>query len=222
MRTAICLVAMSAMVFGCRNKGGSGDDDTGTNSTEPAFGGGCTLVEETPLEIDATTPTGVGVDDWLYSLIRIHDAELTWADTTTTGAQFNITNPTNARWLDYEVQSGALVPDMVDECEDKLAVDAQVSIVTTDGQLNEMTATTLTGGNALGEAEFTVDLSDPEGSLIVADWSTESHDSLTATLNATWNENGILGTIQGIGETSYGDMVTASLFDIATFGATGF
>ena len=98
----------------------------------------------------------------------------------------------------------------------------KAAFTTADGRLNESMDVVLYTNHSIGDGAFTADLTTTEGTLEISDFATESFDTLTASLDATWNENGIMGSIDGFGETTDGSAVSMSRFDIASFGATGF
>lgn|GEM_PF-3122471 len=206
---------------GCRTDGK--DDDTAmSGGTEPAVGGGCELVEEIPLGMEDTTPNDRDVGNWVDYFVRSHSARLLWADGERTSIEVDLTNPTNIRWRDYEVSSDGAMATIEIACEDSLAVDVTAAITTGDGRLNESVDTVLYSSQAVGDGAFTVDVTTTDGTLEIADFATESFDTLTASFDATWNENGITGTIDGFGETTDGSAATMSRFDIASFQASGF
>jgi len=193
-----------------------------SGGTEPAVGGGCELVEELPLDLDGTAPDGSDIQNWVDYLVRSHSARVLWADGERTGIEVDLSNPTNIRWRDYEVSGDGTMATIEIACDDSLAVDVTAVITTGDGRLNESVETVLYSSRAVGDGAFTVDVTTTEGTLDIADFATESFDTLTASLDATWNENGITGTIEGFGETTDGIAATVSRFDIASFQASGF
>ena len=83
------------------------DDDTGmpgiADPNDYADGGSCEVVEETPLEMDSVTESGVSVASMVDTLEGEHAATLTWADGTTTGLLVTITDIANPRFQDLDL-----------------------------------------------------------------------------------------------------------------------
>ena len=96
------LMAVGLLGFGCGDD--KNDDDTGfSDAIGSGEGSGCEVVEETPLELDGTTPMGVSVADSVAVLEAEHTATLTWNDASTTALTVTITDVRNPRFEDYEV-----------------------------------------------------------------------------------------------------------------------
>jgi hypothetical protein len=218
MRRTKTAALMGLFITGCGDK----KDDTGTSDGGGNAGGGCELFEETPLELDATTPGGVNVTDMVNILTGTHEADLTWADDTTTVITATITDVTNARWQDYEVVAGPSGATIEIECGDFVAVDLQLSLVTADGQLDESMAHTARQTEGVVSPVLLVELTDTSGTFDAAAWSDGTYDDVWSTLSASWTENGIEGVIDGFGEATSGEIVSMSRFDVATFAAGGY
>jgi len=200
---------LGLMLVGCGDKGG---EETG-----------CVVMEETALALDGTTSSGHPVSDSVNILDGEHLAELTWNDESSTALTVSITDVSNPRFQDREVYWGPGPSPLIDlECNDQLVFDIQLSIVTEDGQLNETLSSTATQIEGETSPTIVVDLSTATGTFNVMDWTDEAFDTTSASLSAAWNENGIQGSIDGIGESSDGDLVMATRIDVATFGASGF
>ena len=199
------LTIAAVLTFGCR-----------IDSTE------CELIEEVALGLDGTAPDGRDIQNWVSYLVVSHSASLLWADGERTSLQVNLTDPTNVRWRDYEVSGDGDKATSEIACDDSLAVDVNAAITTADGRLNESVDVVLYTNHAIGDGAFTVDVTTTNGTLEISDFASESFDTLTASLDATWNENGIMGGIDGFDETTDGSDVSMSRFDIASFSATGF
>jgi hypothetical protein len=218
---------LGLILVGCGDDGGdtgmgskSGDTGMGSNSGEET---GCVVMEETALALDGTTPSGYPVIDSVNILDGEHLAELTWSDDSSTALTVSISDVSNARFQDMEVYWGSGPSPTIDlECNDQLVFDIQLSIVTEDGQLNETLSSTATQIEGETSPTIVVDLSTATGTFNVMDWTDETFDTTSASLSADWNENGIQGTIDGIGESTDGDLAMATRIDVATFGATGF
>lgn len=221
MNRTLALTIATALTVACRTDSTPGMD-SGSGATEPSVGGGCELVEEVPLELDGTAPDGRDIQNWVSYLVVSHSASLLWADGERTGLVVNLTDPTNVRWRDYEVSGDGGMATIEIACDDSLAVDVNAAFITEDGRLNESVDVVLYTNHGIGDGAFTADLTTTDGTLEISDFATESFDTLTASLDATWNENGIMGGIDGFGETTDGSAVSMSRFDIASFGATGF
>ena len=227
MRRKLFITGVSLLAVACghseNDKTNGGGSDTGTShgSTEPGDVGGCVLVEETPLEPDSTAPDGSNVTDMVNTMTGSHTANLTWADDTTTEIVIAVSGATNFRFLDYEVDASGPHGSIEIACDDVLAADASITVTTSDGQLSESQTTTLTQSSGAFTPVLMMDLTDGSGTFTASDWSEDTHDSTWADLTASWNENGINGTISGYGEDNYGDsdesIVTLMRFDIAEF-----
>ena len=217
-RTTLTIAAV--LTFGCRTDSTPGMD-SGSGATEPSVGGGCELVEEISLELDGTAPDGRDVQNWVSYLVVSHSASLLWADGERTGLVVNLTDPTNVRWRDYEVSGDGDMATIEIACEDSLAVDVNAAFTTADGRLDESVDVVLYTNSAIGDGAFTADLTTTDGTLEISDFATESFDTLTASLDASWIESGITGGIDGFGETTDGSAVSMSRFEIASFGPTG-
>ena len=204
------LTIAAVLTFGCR-----------TDATEPAVGGGCELVEEVALELDGTAPDGRDIRNWVDYFVRSHSAGLLWADGERPGLEVDLTDPTNVRWRDYEVSGDGDMATSEIACDDSLAVDVKAAITTGDGRLNESVDVVLYTNRAIGDGAFTADVTTTDGTLEISDFATETFDTLTGSFDATWNENGITGDIDGFGETTDGSVVSMSQFEIASFQATG-
>ena len=224
MKRHITLTPLFVLTMGCPSNGEKLDGDSGSaypyGSTEPGTVGGCTLVGETPLALDGTAPNGGSVTYMVTEIVGDHQANMTWADGTGTRIGFEISDPTNARFLDYEVVADASGATVEIACSDIVAVDASVLLTTNDGLLDESypTATFTSEG---GASTFTLDISSPDGTLDVGSWTSEPYDSLSATINASWIESGITGEAYGMAETSSSEVVTVMRFDIGRFGPEG-
>jgi hypothetical protein len=209
---------LGLILVGCGDDGG--DTGMGSNSGEET---GCVVMEETALALDGTTSSGYPVIDSVNILDGEHLAELTWSDDSSTALTVSISDVSNARFQDMEVYWGSGPSPTIDlECNDQLVFDIQLSIVTEDGQLNETLSSTATQIEGETSPTIVVDLSTATGTFNVMDWTDETFDTTSASLSADWNENGIQGTIDGIGESTDGDLDMATRIDVATFGATGF
>jgi len=228
MKRALTITFLGLMTTGCggdtaKDDSNGNGNDTGANggSSEPGMEGGCELVEETPLELDGTAPDGSNVTDMVNTMTGTHTATLTWIDETTTEIVFEISDANNARFLDYEVDADGPHGSIEIACDDLIAIDASVTVTTSDGQINTATTRTLTQSSGAYTPTLTLDLADDSGTFSASDWSEETHESTWADLSASWNENGINGTINGYGEDTYGDgdeaIVTMMRFDIAEF-----
>jgi len=216
------LVLVGLFGFGCGDA--KNEDDTGSNGADPSGEGfGCDVVEETPLELDGTTPTGASVQDAANILDGAHTATLTWNDDSTTGLTVTITEVSNPRFEDHEVVSSGSgpTPAIEIECNDQLVFDIQISIVTEDGQLNETMAHTATQIDGATSPTLLVDLATTTGTFNPTDWTEETFDEVSASLTAEWTETGIQGLIDGMGTTTDGQIAMASRIDIATFAAEG-
>jgi len=229
MRRALIITLLGLMTTGCGSDTDKDDNnDTGNNigSSEPGMTGGCELVEETPLALDGIAPDGSNVTDMVNTMTGAHAAPLTWADETTTQIVVEVSDASNARFLDYEVDPDGPHGSIEIACDDVLAVDASVTVTTSDGQINTSLSSTLTQSSGAYTPLLSIDLTDDAGTFSASDWSEEDHDSTWADLSASWNENGINGIIDGYGEDTYGDgdegIVTVMRFDIASFSAEGF
>ncbi len=215
----VLYTSLCVLLVGCSDK----NDDTGDSSLDADAGGsGCEVVEETPLALDGTSPTGIAVTNMVNILTGEHEAELTWADGTTTTITATITDVENARYQDYEVVTDGTGPAIEIACTDQLVVDLQLSIVTADGLLNESMAHTATHTESDTSPVVFVDLSETSGTFDAAAFSDDTYDNTWANMSASWNENGIQGDISGFGEVMTGDIAMVSLFDIASFSAVGF
>ena len=68
-----------------------------------------------------------------------------------------------------------------------------------------------------------LDLTEATGTFNVLDWTDEPYDRAWADLSATWDDAGITGSIDGMGETSSGSgdegFVMVSRIEVATFAA---
>ena len=223
MRRELFIIGLGLLATACgttgNDKSNGGGSDTGDNlgGTEPGDAGGCELVEETPLELDGTTPDGSPVIDMVNIMTGSHAATLTWADETTTEIVVEVTDINNARFLDYEVDTDGPHGSIELACNDLLSIDASITVTTSDGQLNKTVTSTLTQSEGSHTPVLAIDLTDGLGTFNPSDWSEESHGSTWAELTASWTENGIDGTIDGYGEDEYGEMVTITRFDIAAF-----
>lgn len=219
MKCALYTSFLVLLSIGCSEK----DDDTGDSSLDTDDGGsGCEVVEETPLALDGISPTGIPVTDMVNILNGEHEADLTWADGTTTTITATITDVENARYQDYEVVTDGTGPAIEIACTDQLVVDLQLSIVTADGLLNESLAHTATQTEGDTSPVVFVELSETSGTFDAAAFSDDTYDNTWANLSASWTENGIEGDISGFGEVMTGDIAMVSLFDIASFSASGF
>jgi hypothetical protein len=218
MRRTQTAALMGLFITGCGDK----NDDTGTSDVGGNEGGSCELFEETPLELDATTPSGVNVTDMVNILNGTHEADLTWADDTTTVITATISNVSNARWQDYEVVAGPSGATIEIECSDFVAVELHLLLVTADGQLNESMVHTAKQVEGAVSPALLVELTDTSGTFDAAAWSDGTYDEVWATLSASWTENGIDGVIDGFGEAASGESVSLSRFDVATFAAGGY
>ena len=209
--------------LGCSDDKNESDDTGFSNARSNAEGSGCEVVEETPLALDGTTPTGVLVSNTVAILEAEHTATLTWNDGTSTGLTVTITDVSNPRYEDYEVVAygSGDVPLIEIACIDQLVLDIQLSIVTEDGQLNESLAHTAAQSDGSGSPSLFVDLTAASGSFDPAEWTDETYDRLAANLTAEWIESGIRGQIDGFGERESGQVVSATRVDYATFGPDG-
>ena len=202
MTRTIFLMAAGLLGSGCGDSKND-DDDTGAGAGNASGEGtGCQVVEETPLDLDGTTPTGASVADAAAILEAEHAATLTWNDGTTTALTVTITDVSNPRFEDHEAVWGSgPIPSIDLECSDQLVFDIQLSIVTADGQLSESLAHTAAQVDGATSPSIFVDLSSVTGSFDPADWTDETFDRLAANLTASWSETGIQGLIDGYGET---------------------
>ena len=216
--------AVLGMMAGCGDKGTDGDTDTGSNDGQSSGEEtGCVVMEETALALDGTTPGGYPVSESVGMLAGIHVADMTWNDDSPTDLTVTISDVSNARFQDMEVHWGpGPSPSIEIACNDQLVFDIQVSIVTEDGHLNETLSSTATQIEGAMTPSIMVDLSTGTGTFDVLDWTDETFDSTSASLNADWDEDGIRGTIEGIGESSDGDFVMATRIEIATFAFGGY
>jgi hypothetical protein len=182
---------------------------------------GCEVVEETPLDLDGTTPDGDSVLDMVNTMSGSHESTLVWADGVATDLNIEVSDITNARLLDYEVRadSSGFMLDIA--CLDVIAIDATVLAVSGDGQLNEVLETTISKTEFEGSLQLVIDLDEAGGEFDATEWVTEPSDSVAADLTATWDENGIRGTIDGISTHQDGQIATAMRIDIGSFGAGG-
>ncbi len=213
---------LALVLVGCGDKSGNDGDDTavGSNSGEDT---GCVVIEETALALDGTTSSGYPVIDSVNILDGEHPADLTWNDDASSALTVTISDVSNARFQDMEVAWGPGPAPAIDlECNDQLVFDIQVAIVTADGQLNETLSSTATQIEGETSPTIVVDLSTATGTFNVVDWTDEAFDSTSASLSAHWNENGIQGTIDGMGFSTDGDVAMATRIDVATFTAGGF
>ena len=209
---------LGLFLVGCGDSGG--DTGVGSKSGEKT---GCVVMEETALALDGTTPSGNPVIDSVNILDGEHLADLTWNDDGSTALTVSISDVSNARFQDMEVHWGPGPSPSIDlECNDQLVFDIQLSIVTEDGQLNETLSSTATQIEGETSPTIVVDLSTATGTFNVMDWTDETFETASASLSAYWTENGIQGTIDGIGERTDGDLAMATRIDVATFGASGF
>jgi len=232
MRRELCIIGLGLLATACgttdNDKNNGGGSDTGDNlgGSEPGGEGGCELVEETPLDLDGTAPDGSNVTDMVNTMTGTHDAPLTWTDETTTEIVVEVSDANNARFLDYEVDADGPHGSIEIACNDVLAIDASVTVTTSDGQISTALTSTLTQTSGAYTPSLAIDLTDDSGTFSASDWSDETHDSTWAELSASWTENGINGTINGYGEDTYGEgdegIVTMMRFDIATFNAEGY
>ncbi len=183
---------------------------------------GCEVVEETSLDLDGTTPDGDSVLDMVNTISGTHESTLVWTDGVASDLAIEVADIRNARLLDYEMaaDSSGLMLDMA--CLDVIAIDATVSAVSSDGQLNEVIETTISQAEFSNSLQLVIELDEPAGEFSAAEWVNEPHDSVSADLTATWDENGIKGTIDGISTHEDGQMVTAMRIDIGSFGAGGY
>ena len=218
MKRVLGSALLGLILVGCGDN--SGDTGMGSTNGEET---GCVVMDETALALDGTTSSGYSVSDSVNILNGEHLADLTWNDDRTTALTVSISDVSNARFQDMEVYWGPGPSPLIDlECNDQLVFDIQLSIVTEDGQLNETLSSTATQIDGETSPTIVVDLSTATGTFNVTDWTDETFDTTSASLSADWNENGIQGTIDGIGESSNGDVVMATRIDVATFAASGF
>jgi hypothetical protein len=222
MRRMQAMALMGTIITGCGDS--KNDDDTGGVWGDPVdeSGGGCEVVEETPLELDGTTPGGTPVTDIVNILNGVHEAPLTWADDTATDITVTISDVANPRHQDFEVSPDASGLTIEIACNDQVVVDIELSIVTADGQLNESLAHTATLIDGNVSPTLLVDLTEATGSFNASDWAEDGADEVTASLSAQWSENGIEGVIDGMSTSVSGEIATAMRIDIATFAAEGF
>ena len=217
------LALLGLFFAACGDKGK--DDDTGMMSIDDPndyADSSCEVVEETPLEMDSVTESGVSVASMVATLEGEHAATLTWADGTTTGLLVTITDIANPRFQDFEVVSSSGSGPLIEiACGDQVVVDIQLSVVSEDGHLNERLAHTATESDGAMTPGISLDLTETTGTFNVLDWTDEPYDRAWADLSATWGEAGIAGSIDGMGETSSGSgdegFVMVSRIDVATF-----
>jgi hypothetical protein len=216
---------LALLLTGCSSE----EDDTDSNPNmggqfgEETDGWGCVATEEISVTLDETTVLGFSAGEMLDLAQGSHDTTLVWADNTTTPLNLTVANPTNARVILYTFDpgDGGIEPDMA--CQNALVIDIDLSVSTDDGALAEAWSTELTQweGGVPGVFES---LDELHGSLNIQDWATEDFDSITADLNATFDETGPSGDLSGQGEMYFGDdsdsdsTVMVSRFEIAVFG----
>lgn len=216
---------LALLLTGCSSE----EDDTDSNPNmggqfgEEGDGWGCTDTEEIPVNLDEVTVLGFTAGDILDLAQGSHDTTLVWADNTTTPLNLTVANPTNARVILYtfDAGDGGMEPDLA--CPNALVIDIDLSVSTDDGALAEAWSTELIQWEGGAPAVF-VSLDELHGSLNIGDWTTEAFDSVTADLNATFDETGPSGDISGQGEMSFEDdsdsdsTVSVTRFEIAVFG----
>lgn len=186
------------------------------NGADPSSSG-CKAVDEMPLSLSGTTPDGDSVSEIVNTVSGIHETTLAWSDGGTTLLEITVSELSNARLVDYEVAGAGYGATIDIECIDVVSIDAVVEIVSSDGQLNETVATTVNRPEFHPSPQVFVGLDITEGEFDATEWTIETYDTVSADLTASWVESGLRGTIDGFGETAYGDIATVSLFEIGSF-----
>ena len=218
MKRPCSLLSLLAVQFlaGC-----CGPEPLIINGADPSSSG-CEAIGETPLSLSGSTPDGDSVGDIVATVSGAHETTLSWSDGSSALLEITVSELSNPRLVDYEVVATGDGASIDIACIDVVSIDAVVEIVSSDGQLNETVVTTVNRPEFHPSPQVFVELDITEGDFDAKEWALEPYDTVSADLTASWVESGLRGTIDGFGETEYGDIATVSLFEIGSFHTDGF
>jgi len=180
MHRSLPLLSLLGILTGCSTDGGqTGDENTGPK---------CVPVSNTPLSEDEMSPAGFAASEILPLVAGQHASPLTWTDEGGPSyapehgpGMINLSvsprKPDSIHWVDLEPNHESTL-NIALRCPDHLEVEADFSVSTDGGALNEMLPAIIVAWDA---AEAVIDVQRPldamTGSLI-AELPSESQGSL--------------------------------------------
>lgn len=196
------LVFALSFLTGCQGifgNGGQSGEDTIT----------CAAVATTNLASGEDSVLGFGGDAVRGLADGVHDGVLTYDDGSTTPVHVTVSNLSGDRfehrdWVDPGGDTGGFetMTDMA--CADQVAVDAHVAFATDDGAFDEGWDTTLTAVMADAASFYAnLDLAALGGSFVFP--NAAQFDSVSASMNGTFDSTGSHGSIDGQGTNTSGD-----------------
>ncbi len=209
------LLVLPAVLVACT--GGGGDDPTDDRTGKIGLDEYpyCEATE-TEVSLDELTALGFAAQDVVALADGEHQVTLTWADDTTTPMTLTATLDGRALFVDEEAvypEEGG--PDIGVVCDDHVAIEGTLELVTEDGQLAELVDVTFRSNDGL-RADVWAEL-DPEdlgGTLVFDDFHEETdYDDRGMNVNASFDASGtsgeVGGTVSGTGDCADGEPCTA-------------
>jgi hypothetical protein len=228
-RTISMALALGTALVGCGKDDGE-DNTDGSHSTED----GSPYCEDTesPMALDDESSFGLTGQAFLDAIPGQLDGSAEFAGGASAGLQVTVTVDADSL---RSVASVAVYPDTGGEspaiaviCPARVEVDAQMQLVSDDGQLAETLTVVLSSsdpselGTELGEVSFWADL-DPDalgGTLDIGDFTDLSEwDTVSMSVYGAILEGRLTGEVSGMGEVVDGDIAMAGSIPIASLDA---
>jgi hypothetical protein len=174
MATAQTVTLLTLVLAGCT---APSDDssDLGDQTGDPAAVA-CTGTE-TYLTLDETSPLGFSGQDLLENVAATHTVTLNWTDGTSSSLELDLEHDStfqdNGQVIYFENETDH------SSCYSELYVPVQLSLVTSDGLLNELAIDYLLATEATEGVFYFIDSADyMGGSIDLSDW-TDKYDAAT-------------------------------------------
>ena len=211
------LSSIVLLVVACTG-GSDPDDPTGTNDKTGLSEGPSCEATETEVALDEVTALGFAAQAIVDLADGEHLSTMVWQDDSSTGVTVTATLGGRVLFVDeeavYPTGSGE-APAIGVVCEDHVAIEGTLRVVTADGLLDEtMDVTFQSWDGSRVDAGGALDPDELNGSLVFDDFHEEvDYDARSMLLNARFDSEGtsgeVAGSVQGTGDCEDGEECTA-------------